>query len=107
VGGVNGGHDISSITFCHLLKHSTWHLHLWLLIGLKPCHFATPFSQTTPYHLCISSIISIHLKDGPSMCPFGTLNQDMFVYIHHNRFPHKVQFLLDDLSFFFKYIPKC
>jgi hypothetical protein len=26
---------------------------------------------------------SIHLKDGPSMCLFGTLNQDMFAYIHH------------------------
>jgi len=54
-----------------------------LLIGLRPGHFATPFSQTPPYCLCISSIISIHLKDGPSMCPFGTLNQDMFAYIHH------------------------
>jgi hypothetical protein len=74
VGRVSGGYDVSSITFCHLLKHSTWHIHLWLLIGLKPGHFATPFSQTPPYCLCIFSIISIHLKDGPSMCPFGALN---------------------------------
>jgi hypothetical protein len=80
VAGVSGGHDVSSITFCHLLKHSTW-----LLIGLRPNHFATPFSQTPPYCLCISSIISIHLKDGPSMCPFGTLNQFMFAYIHHKQ----------------------
>jgi hypothetical protein len=74
------------MTFCHLLKHSTWHLHLWLLIGLRPGHFATPFSQSPPYCLCISSIISIHFKDGLSMCPFGTLNQDMFAYIHHKPF---------------------
>jgi hypothetical protein len=47
---------------------------------LRPSHFATPFSQTPPYCLCISSIISIHLKYGPSMCPFGTMNQDMFAY---------------------------
>jgi hypothetical protein len=83
VGGLSGGHDVLSITFCHLLKHSAWHFHLWLLIGLRPGRFITPYSQTLPYYLCISSITSIHLKDGPSMCLFGTLNQDMFAYIHH------------------------
>jgi hypothetical protein len=60
-----------------------WHLHLWLLIGLRHGHFATPFSQTPPYCLCMSSIISIHLKDGPSMCHFQTPNHDMIIYIHH------------------------
>jgi hypothetical protein len=43
------------------------------------------------------SNISIHLKDGPSMCPFGTLNQGMFAYIHHKLLSTKAQYQLNDL----------
>jgi hypothetical protein len=49
----------------------------------KTWSFCDTVFSNPPYCLCMSSIISIHLKDGPSMCPFGTLNQNMFVYIHH------------------------
>jgi len=106
VGGVSGGHDVSSITFYHLSKHSTWHLCLWLLIGLRLGHFATPFSQTPPYccaYLQLFQFISKMVLQCVLLAHWIGICLLVFII---NRFPYKVQFLLDDLSLVFKIYTK-
>jgi hypothetical protein len=84
VGRVSGWHDVPSITLCCLLR--TFRVACSSIPNFnwaKPCHFATPLFQTPLHYFYLSWIPLIHFGNNLWMCPFGTLNQNMFLCIHH------------------------